>query len=75
MDRVWPTVPQEAAFEYYSLPGGKLKAGNRIMGEAEFGVFYEQACDRLKTLGVEDVRLDVNGSKGDSYTSTSHGGD
>lgn len=74
MERVWPSVPQEAAFEYYSLTGGRVKAGNQIMSETEAGAFYEQACDRLKALGVEEVRLDLNGAKGDSYTSTSHGG-
>jgi hypothetical protein len=42
------------------------------MDFSEVGVFYEQACDRLKALGVEDVRLDLDGVRGDSYTSTSH---
>jgi hypothetical protein len=69
----WPIVPKQAKHEYHQLPGANWRVGAKTFTEHELGIQYAHSCDRLKALGVEEVRLDLNGVPGNSYTSTSRG--
>jgi len=69
----WPLVPKEAAFEYYQEAGGTFRTTAGVYTEEELNHLYAHACDRLRALGVEDVRIDKDGKPGDSYTSTHRG--
>ncbi len=41
-----------------------------VYTEQEATLMYEDVCDRLHAIGVEEVRLDREGKLGNSYTST-----
>ena len=70
---IWPRVPSEAAFEYYQEAGGKLRTASGVYTEQELNHLYAHACDRLRALGVEEVRIDKDGKPGSTYTSTHRG--
>jgi hypothetical protein len=70
---VWPRVPSHAKFAYRQLAADQWRIGSHVYAEHEIDALYAQACDRLHALGVEDVRLDRAGKRGNSYTSTSRG--
>lgn len=73
IDLIWLNVPREAAFEYYLDPNGSVRTALGNAPEDELNLMYTQACDRLRALGVEHVRLDIGGKPGNTYTSTRHG--
>jgi hypothetical protein len=73
IDLIWLTVPREAAFEYCQDPDGNVRTALGNAPEEELNLMYTQACDRLRALGVEHVRLDIGGKPGNTYTSTRHG--
>jgi hypothetical protein len=70
-DAVWPRVPTYARFEYKRVAAGQWRIGSNVYAEHEVDALFAQAADRLHDLGVEDVRLDRNGKRGNSYISTS----
>jgi hypothetical protein len=73
IDLIWLNVPKEAAFEYYQDSDGTFRTALGNAPEDELNLMYAQACDRLRALGVEEVRLDKGGKPGNTYTSTRHG--
>jgi hypothetical protein len=71
---IWPIVPKEAKCEYYHLPDDKWKIGSEVyQDEDAINAHYARGCDRLSALGVEEVRLDLEGKPGNSGTSTRRG--
>ena len=72
-DAVWPRVPSRAKFEYEKMAASHWRIGSHVYAEHEIDALYAQASDRLHALGVEDVRLDRAGKRGNSYISTSRG--
>jgi hypothetical protein len=70
---IWPVVPKEAKYEYRQLVDGRWKNVSDIYTEAQLNARYKAACDRLRALGVEEVRLDRDGKPSDTYTSTRYG--
>jgi len=76
-NQIWPVVPKEAKCEYFSVDGDRWKIGTEVYRAADedgINAHYARGVDRLKALGVEEVRLDREGRLGNSYTSTSRGG-
>jgi len=75
-DWLWPVLPTEAAAKYYVLPGqptNRFRFGSKIYTDQEASLKWIKMCDRLRAIGVEYVRCDVDGKVGDSGTSTHHG--
>jgi hypothetical protein len=72
-DWIWPVVPAEAAYDHRMSPYAKIEITSGSSAEREFSIFYHKACDQLRALGVEIVRLDEDGKPGDSYTTTGYG--
>jgi hypothetical protein len=72
-DWLWPVVPQHAAANYYILPNDRVRIEPNVFSGDEFTYFWSKATDRLRALGVEYIRCDVNGKVGNSYTSTRYG--
>jgi hypothetical protein len=73
MGWIWPVVPKEAKYEYYQLPDGRLKTASGVYSEEQHNAQYKRACDRLRALGVEEVRLDRDGKSSNIYTGTRYG--
>lgn len=69
-DQVWLRVPKLAAFRYYEGSDGMVRTAAGVYTEQEATLMYEDVCDRLHAIGVEEVRLDREGKLGNSYTST-----
>jgi hypothetical protein len=72
-DWIWPVVPKEAKCEYYQVSENEWRFGSHIYRLDEVDAHYAQACDRLNAMGVEEVRLDLEGKIGNSGTSTRRG--
>jgi hypothetical protein len=72
-DWIWPVVPAEAAYDHRKSPFAKTEITLGSSADREFSIFYHNATDQLRALGVELVRLDEDGQPGDSYTSTTYG--
>ena len=71
---LWPVVPENAAATYYELPENRVRAGSKVyVGEDEFYQQWYQASDRLRALGVEYIRCDVDGKESHTWTSTHYG--
>ena len=73
---IWPEVPKEATFEYYSMPGDKWKIGAHVYPAADedaINAHYARGTDRLNAMGVEEVRLDREGKPSHNYTGTKRG--
>jgi hypothetical protein len=73
---LWPVVPSEAAAKYYLLPATKqIRFGSKVYNDdAEtISQLWRKMSDRLRAMGVEYIRCDVDGKVGDTYTSTHHG--
>jgi hypothetical protein len=75
-DRIWPVVPKNAKFEYYSVPGDNLRIGSDVYPAADeeaINAHYARGTDRLNAMGVEEVRLDREGKPSHNYTGTKRG--
>jgi len=73
---LWPVVPREAVARYYLLPAtNQVRFGSKVYSDDAETVsqLWRKASDRLRAIGVENIRCDVDGEVGKNYTSTRHG--
>lgn len=74
--QLWPVVPADAKCEYYTNPDGTWRFGSNVyqaFDDDAINAHYARGTDRLSALGVTSVRLDKEGVRGDTYTSTRRG--
>lgn len=73
---LWPVVPTEAAANYELLPAThQIRFGTKVYSDDADTVagLWRKASDKLRAMGVECIRCDVDGKVGKNYTSTHHG--
>jgi hypothetical protein len=72
-DWLWPVVPKHAAAKYDVLPAkptNRFRFGTQVYTDAESLARWVKISNRLREMGVEHIRCDVDGKVGNSGVST-----
>ena len=72
LNSIWPQA-SEAIFSYDEVTPNKYRIGTNIYSADEAAESWDQNCDRLRALGVEDVRLAPGGNPTQGFVSTKGG--